>query len=132
MKDNPILAGVIMVLIFAAGISLGYYFGGDDTRFTNDNLMSDETTEAEAVSEENTGEVTASVPEEGIQVDANTLTDGQKAVLRTLGVDTKNMVITAEMVACAEAKVGSERLMEIQNGDSPTMLEGASLAACYK
>ena len=120
MKENSLLTGIVMVVIFAAGIFLGYYFG------INTAPVADEE-EAEVV---NDGSVTAAVPAEGVAVDAAQLSAGQLQFLETLGVDTNNLTITPEMVACAEEKVGSARLIEIQNGDNPSISEGTSLMSC--
>ena len=122
MNNNGLMTGVVMVIIFALGIFLGYYFG---------TAAGVEKEEFEVGTEMNDGSVAGAVPAEGMNIDASMLTDGQKQVLRTMRVDVESLVITPEMVACAEAKVGSERLAAIQGGDSPSMSEGASLLACY-
>lgn len=127
MENNGLKTGAAMVAIFALGIFLGYYFGSTDGGMKDslDSMIGGE----EKV---NDGSVSATVPEEGITVDSGALSETQIKMLETLGVDTNNITITPAMVACAEAKVGSARLAEIQAGDSPSMTEGASLAACYK
>lgn len=127
MKNNGLMAGVVMVVIFAAGIFLGYYFGAANGGMPDglEGMMGGE----EKV---NDGSVSANVPEEGITVDTSGLSDTQRKMLETMGVDTENIILTPEMVVCAEAKVGSARLLEIQNGASPSVSEGASLAACYR
>ncbi len=60
-----------------------------------------------------------------------TLTDSQKKMLESFGIDTEAVTVTASMVACAEAKLGSARVEEIKNGATPSFLEGASLFSCY-
>lgn len=123
MKDNGLMTGVVMVVIFVLGISLGYYFGSGSVPFTDD---------TEEVSQENNGSVTASVPAEGMTIDTSALSDTQRKMLETMGVDTENLVLTPDMVACAEAEIGSVRLMEIKDGASPSMSESASLMGCYR
>jgi hypothetical protein len=59
------------------------------------------------------------------------LTDSQKKMLESFGVDAEAVTVTASMIACAEAKLGSARIEEIKNGATPSFLEGASLMACY-
>ncbi len=147
MKENGLKTAIVMVLVLVLGIMLGYYFGKASVNTTNTNpqpvsvgektgvVTTGEATEeatTETSSDLNDGSVAESVPEEGIKVDTATLSDGQKKILNTLGVDTENLVLTPEMVACAEAKIGSARLAEIQAGVSPSFLEGAALVACYK
>lgn len=116
MNENGLLTGIVMVMVFGAGIYLGYYFG---------------TTSGADTPVENNGSVARSVPVEGIKIDPNTLSEAQKKMLSAVGIDSENFTITPEMAACAESKVGSARLAEIQGGASPSVTEGASLAACY-
>lgn len=63
---------------------------------------------------------------------APTLTADQKAMLKSFGLDPNKITVTATMIACAEAKVGTARFTEIKNGATPSFLEGASLMTCYK
>ena len=67
-----------------------------------------------------------------VNVSSDTLTDSQKKMLESFGVDTEAITVTATMVACAEAKLGKTRIEEIKNGATPSMLESASLLTCYK
>jgi cytoskeletal protein RodZ len=69
---------------------------------------------------------------EDVVVPTDALSDGQKQLLETFGVDTENIVITPEMLACAEAEVGRERLEAIQAGETPTFFEGLALFGCYQ
>lgn len=151
MKENGLKTAIVMIVVLVLGFMLGYYFGKTSVNSINTNhqpvsvyektvdVINVEATEqatdevtTETASDLNDGSVAESVPEEGIKVDTATLSDGQKKILNTLGVDTENLVLTPEMVACAEAKIGSARLAEIQAGGSPSFLEGAALVACYK
>ena len=63
---------------------------------------------------------------------APTLTAGQNAMLKSFGLDPSKVTVTATMIACAEAKIGTSRFTEIKNGATPSFLEGASLMTCYK
>jgi DNA-binding transcriptional regulator WhiA len=60
------------------------------------------------------------------------ITDGQRKMLESFGLNPDEVTITPEMVACAEAKLGVTRIKEIQDGATPSFLEGASLITCYK
>ena len=60
------------------------------------------------------------------------LSDTQRSMLKTMGITESEIVITHDMVACAEAKIGAVRLDEIRNGASPSFTEGAQLVACYQ
>jgi hypothetical protein len=69
-------------------------------------------------------------PAEPVTFDPATLSSEQKATLESLGVDPETVRITPEMIACAEEKVGRERLDEIIAGAAPGLVEGLSLAHC--
>jgi len=70
------------------------------------------------------------VPEDGMYIDSSEVTPRQKAMAETIGLDLDAVTITPEMVACGEVKLGSERISEIINGDSPGPLEAISLLGC--
>jgi hypothetical protein len=65
-------------------------------------------------------------------VSTTNLSDGQRQLIETLGIDANSISITPEMIACAEAKLGAARVEEIKNGATPSFSEGVSLAACYR
>ena len=70
------------------------------------------------------------VPAQGIQLDTSAVSDSQKAVAEKVGIDLDAVVITPEMVSCAEQKLGSARVQEIMAGAAPTTLESISLLGC--
>jgi hypothetical protein len=75
----------------------------------------------------------ASAPTTGGAVISTTkLSAGQQRLLSTLGIDSTEIVVTPNMVACAEAKLGVARVAEIISGSTPSFSEGVSLLACYQ
>jgi hypothetical protein len=131
-NNNGLVTGVVMVLIFFLGFLLGNYFGSND--YTPTSITgggTGQSTQTDETSGAPEGTSSAGVTED-TQIDASMLSEGQIKLLQTLGVDTDNITITPEMVACAEAKVGAARMEEIKNGATPSFGEGASLVACYK
>lgn len=68
---------------------------------------------------------------ENIVIEKSSLSDGQQKALETFGVESDTIVITPEMIACAEEKIGKARVDAIISGDSPTFMEGVSLVSCY-
>lgn len=60
------------------------------------------------------------------------LPESQKALIRTMGITGDSIPVTNTMFGCAEATVGSDRMMAIKNGATPTMGEGLKLVGCYK
>jgi hypothetical protein len=68
--------------------------------------------------------------EESLTVDLSTLSEPQRLLARTLGVEGDTLVITPAMQVCAELKIGAARLTAIIGGDTPTFTEGAALVGC--
>jgi hypothetical protein len=64
-------------------------------------------------------------------VDVARLTPNQKKMLESFGIDTTSLTVTAQMISCAQEKLGKTRLEEIMAGATPSFLEGASLFGCY-
>lgn len=70
------------------------------------------------------------VIDKGIPLRDLPLTEGQRSTLETVGVDVDTFEITPAMQACAEAKLGNERMAEIIGGSAPTMIETTQLTGC--
>lgn len=60
------------------------------------------------------------------------VSDGQRKMLESFGLNPDEVTLTPAMIACAEAKVGKARVAEIMGGATPSFMEGASLVTCYK
>jgi hypothetical protein len=125
MNKNAIITGILFLLVFIIGFGLGRMTDGSPADI------------AVGVQESVTGQNNTDAPQnaqdaQGTTVNTNNLTDGQRQMIEALGIDADNITITAEMVACAEAKLGAARVEEIKNGATPSFSEGASLMACYR
>jgi hypothetical protein len=131
MNKNAAITGVLFLVIFIVGFAIGRMSTGTADiaeDFSNVGGMADTLTPGN--NNENTGTDTSASG--GATVNTANLTDGQRKMLQSLGIDADNVTITAEMVACAEAKLGAARIEEIKNGATPSFSEGASLLACYR
>lgn len=73
---------------------------------------------------------TTSEPTEGIPLRDVELSDSQRSVLDTVGVDSETFVITPAMQECAEEKLGTARMQEIIAGGAPTTMETVKLLGC--
>ena len=100
-----IVSVAVILLVFYAGFTVG--------QLTND------------VRVETKGDETV------FEVDLTTLSETQRSGLRAVGIDGDTFTITSETIACAEGKLGEERLEEIKNGDFPTFGETLLLIKCY-
>lgn len=65
-------------------------------------------------------------------IETTQLSAGQRQLLESLGIDADEVVITPEMIVCAETKLGAARIAEIQNGATPSFFEGVQLLGCYR
>ena len=129
MKQVKIFLAVGFVLLFIAAGAVGYVW-----ITLQDALQEvpepDTEQAAPSMFESNETAISDTVPEEGIVVDTSTISADQKAVAEKIGIDLDTFVITAEMVSCAEQKLGSARIEEIMNGSAPTVFESVSLLGC--
>lgn len=125
---------IITALAFLVlGIWIGYIAFHQPADVTTSETATD-TTEVGAEGEETEVEATAEINQntEGeVQVNPDLLSTDQKEMLERFGIDTNGIVITTEMIVCAEEKIGTERLNEIKAGATPTFFEGLSLMSCY-
>lgn len=124
-NSNGLVIGITMVIVLIVGFFIG--------RMTSDTRATMVTTQPnQTQSDQNTDtETGAETSGEGTEVSSSQMTDGQRKMLKTMGIDPNNVTITPEMIACAEAKVGAARVAEIQGGATPSIIEGGQLLACY-
>ena len=73
----------------------------------------------------------ATTEEDEIVIDTSQLTEEQKAAAEQFGIDVDNIVVTEAMRTCAVDAVGEARLLELQNGATPSLFEGLSLLGCF-
>lgn len=118
MTQNPLVVGLIMVVIFVAGLFLG--------RMSVSPVVSTGPANTATVS----GGTTAT--SSGTPVTAESLTPAQRQMLASFGIDPNTITITPQMIACAEASLGASRIEEIKQGATPSFGEGMKLVACYK
>lgn len=133
MKIFLIIA-VALIVGFVAGYFWHFYNSSvPDTNNVNAPVQSD-TEEAitENPDQDEPGAISSTTEEEPIRVDTNALSPEQKKLLETFGVNTNSIEVTADMIACAKAKVGEARFEEILGGATPSFFEGLSLATCYQ
>jgi hypothetical protein len=132
MNKNAAITGVLFLVVFVVGFAIGRMSTGETTIAEDVSGVNDFaqtlTPNANNDNTQSSGEPAGG----GATVNTANLTDGQRKMLQALGIDADNITITAEMVACAEAKLGAARIEEIKNGATPSFSEGASLVACYR
>jgi hypothetical protein len=73
---------------------------------------------------------TIPVPTNPIPLSSLPLTNTQKELLRSAGIDPETFIITPEMITCAKERLGEARFAEIVAGDAPGPTEVFSLLRC--
>ena len=136
METKNILLAILMVAVFATGFMIGRFSSVGATFTGNSNNPVTETASKNSVDD---GAANAADADSGAaSIEGNTtistsnLTDSQKKMLSTLGIDAESITVTPEMAACAESSLGASRMNEIVNGATPSFTEGVKLVACYK
>jgi hypothetical protein len=124
-NTNPLIVGVLALLVFGVGFIVGR--GADPTNAVFPGLDDDKTVN---VDWDDSNDDDASVPNEATVRNAH-LTTNQRLLLDALGVDVNQVDVTPQMMACAESKLGEPRINEIIDGATPTAAEGVGLLACY-
>lgn len=147
MKRFLIISCSLMVLVLALAVAAFVYVQlalaptVPDTEAVAPSIGSEEVVSnpdlAPAVSQEDQAVIDAadtlpSTPPltQPIPLSSLPLSDTQKDLLRGAGIDPETFVITPEMVACAEDRLGTARFAEIVAGDAPGPTEVFSLLRC--
>jgi len=127
MKSLKIFLIVTLLLLVLAAGTAGYVW------WKLQRVMQIETLDTPATSQSLvpvTTPVAKTVPAEGIKINTDAVSVEQKAAASKVGIDLDTVTITPQMVACAENKLGSDRVAEIMNGASPSVLESMTLLGC--
>ena len=131
MNKQTFLTITLTLLVFTSGIIVGNLTAGRDGLD-----LRAITTQTENKDNGTLGATPGATTQAGAAVaftiSIANLPDAQKALLRTMGITGDTIPITNDMLVCAEAAVGNERITEIKNGVVPSMSEGLKLAGCYQ
>lgn len=132
-NKSRLVTGVVMVLICIGGFMLGYMVAPSGTSDNDRGMMDSEfNSEADASGSDAGAQPSENtIPEEGTTFDVSAMTDGQRQLLKSLGVDADSITLTPKTLACGNEKLGNERMTAILNGDTPSFFEGTKLMACY-
>ena len=134
MKQNTFGIVAAGLVIFVSGYVLGYLISDTaDTAMTSSGNQIKET--AVEVSDMATSSVTTPATPSGDEVaftiNVENIPETQRAFLKTMGITGNEIVVTNTILACAQAEIGIVRMVEIQNGATPSVSEGLALAGCY-
>lgn len=137
MKQNTLGMFAAAVVIFVGGYLLGYVSADTASVVVNkaEEGMVKAVLEVNEVVQSAGDNGPAPVVENGdavaFSINVESIPDSQRAFLQTMGITGNEIVVTNTMLACAEAEIGVERMIEIRDGATPSMSEGFKLAGCY-
>jgi hypothetical protein len=140
--NKTLMSAALAIFIFAGGVFVGNMTAGsnnlDDVVSDTAGAVSDTVgTVADTVGgdDEVTDSSASSASSAGSEViftiDVSSLGATEKAFLASAGISGDSINVTAAMFTCAEEKLGTDRITEIQNGATPSAIEGVSLVGCY-
>jgi len=115
---------ILLIFLGIALFALGFWMGRTTATFYSGSSSTGSQLETGTTTDD-TGSTS------GTTIDASMLTDGQRKLLTSLGIDADSITVTQEMMVCAETAVGSARIQEITDGATPSFTEGVKLAGCY-
>lgn len=130
MNRNAVVTGILLFVVFIVGFGLGRMTTGVGGGVIENSTGLEEF--SEVFNPPNNNDTVAPTSQNGTTVNTSSLSDSQRRMIESFGIDPDSITITPEMIACAEAKLGSARIEEIKNGATPSFSEGASLMACYR
>jgi len=137
MKQNTFVTIAAGLVIFASGYALGYFSGdatGEVVAKAGEQLSVAADTAGAFVDGQIDSEPTP-VVENGdaiaFTINVENIPESQRAFLKVMGITGNEIVVTNTMLACAQAEIGIDRMVEIQNGATPSTSEGLKLAGCY-
>lgn len=134
MVMKKILYGLALLFAFFIGFTLGRSGIETPLNTTIDTIRDVASESVTAIQTEVVSSSTPSstdAPKPATSVGAS-MTASQRKMLESFGLDPDKITITQATITCAEGKLGAARIAEITNGATPSLMEGASLVACYK
>ena len=124
MNTKNLLLAILLVFVFAVGFMVGRFSSVGNSYISD---LASESSTMNTTSENGDTDTT-----EGTTIETSSLSEVQLKLLNALGIEASSINVTPEMVACAEASLGSTRIEEIINGATPSFSEGLKLANCYR
>lgn len=135
-----LLSGLIGLII---GIFIGVQFSSKDVPEIKNNLgdkmqeVTNSSADTKSAGTDSDGKVDSTLvsgnsSDVAFSIPISGLPQAQQTALKAMGINGDSFVVTKGMVACAEAKIGAQRVKEIQNGASTSVSEGLTLMGCYK
>lgn len=140
MKNSGIIV-LAVIISLVIGFFAGQMIGSSPSNKVMKSLSGDSAVDlttpnnlrTEQSDDENANNPASTASEnKGFVIEIDNLPEAQKVALRGLGVSGSELVVTEEIIFCAETEIGASRLNEIRNGAAPSMSEGLKLIGCYQ
>ena len=132
------IKNIVWMALVVIALGIGFILGRSGIETPLNDVADSTANIIEKTTKENTessAKIETAQDENKVQNNAATtggLSEGQRTMLKSFGLNPDEVTLTPVMIACAEAKVGKARVDEIMSGATPSFIEGASLVACYK
>lgn len=116
---------MVILLSIALIVAIGAFL------YVSSKLKESSTVNVQTTSGESTQTQEVNYVEEGsIPLRDLPMSDSQKSIIETMGVDVDTYVITPEAIDCVREKLGADRVDEIVNGAAPSVWESAKIVPC--
>jgi len=126
---------IILIAVFAAGYFVGVYaergFGAVPETETLQ-VQRAEAPASEPPVKAARADVSGADPVKAATPSRGGLSETQRSLIRSFGLDPDTITVTQEMLSCAREKLGSARYDELLGGSLPSLTESASLLSCYR
>ena len=139
---------VLLLLGLVAVICLSFYLGTQWSERTTDTSGISDADDAQVLNEVDSSTNAAAVAAASsdasagrasppattgtsVTIPGSALTDSQRRLLESFGLDPNALTIDQTVLDCAEVALGGERIAEIQAGAIPTLPEAMQLLGCY-
>lgn len=135
-KIYLVIATIFLVVALGLGVYVWYVFQDYTARIETGALVPSEKTVMPATTapiEEGIASTTHESSEEAPTViSIDQLTETQRSVLSTFGIEGESFTVTEGMITCATEGIGKARFTEIINGAAPSPFEMVKLLPCMK
>jgi hypothetical protein len=132
MKKFLAITSTLLIVALIAGVGVWFLYQRLNVESLTKKSVDVESTEVPPVVSPQTPDESTSAETPPVVLTADSLSEGQRAILTTFGLGDAEVVVTDAVIRCAEDAVGEERFVEILAGGAPSPREAFLLLPCMK